>query len=99
MLIGQTLESRLQIYEGKVRFLSPIDRKCRMVLRERRRYRPSPFLAYLAYERVTHNNKKPGAQIGSLLPGVNLLDGACQGFLNQIVGAVRITNEIARVAP
>src|SRR5947207_15535743 len=53
----------------------------------------------LIYEHVMHDREQPRPQIASRAPKIELVPGALQGVLNQVVRDVAVAHERAGVAP
>src|SRR5258708_12140705 len=52
----------------------------------------------LIYEHVMHDREQPRPQVASRAPEIELVPGALQGVLNQVVGDVAVADERAGVA-
>ena len=98
MFFGNQTQGLLQFYDGKMGFLSAIDREARVLIRNRAFGRHPASPPQIADENVSQNYEQPGAKIGSWLPAVQARDRAHQTLLHQIVGLLDITREVAGVA-
>ena len=56
-------------------------------------------LAHEVDVQIVHQRKKPGSQIGALLPEVLLGKGAHEGILDQVIGSAGIPQERPCVPP